>query len=948
MSGSFHNVNSFDHYNENESSTQSNEAYPAPNISTEPPLPNPPFVFPARSSPSAASGFSRANGRRPKSAHALSGAGAMNMDFKMGGARSGPPPLPSFSFNQTPATQDPADNAAPLSPGAQLLQSMQMPSRPASHTRGASELVSSDRKTGHMSLLSISAPQEHGTAPATGPSKGKRGHAHRRSAAISCGDLSFLVKPPDVAPPVPALPAFSFGGSASTTSADESKAFGPASADNTAQATLDKTSTTESEQPATTTPPRKAGRVGFSDTVEFIPRPLSLISSDTSSTMTIRNGHSLSSSICSVVSFSSPSSPAQEFRSFPMAPRSIETDHARPSTAGPVLSYTRSHESLRADDDEAAMRRSSDPPKADKSMVAKAVFASRGSKGYNFCADSPAYSSSPSSSRTVSATSVPRLSDYNTSSSGFSNPLPDGYSDMPRLARKTSSTRNSIKKKKKVKSWAGSILSRKARPRSKTPKVSKRSATPPMKSYAVELNRVNARLAEVDHTPDIDLDDAYAPLSPHDIDAAGSSNFANWKPRHIPTHDDDDSSSTVIDLDAALGPFNTPTHDKEWREAQGQTAARRKKNMHSQAGMKNFNGPGLHYHRRAESAPASAFVPFENPRFTASGSVMEDVFEEEEEDDWEEVKGVSHKGSTIKNDEEEAIGLGIEIKVVDAEDGHDTMDWTNDKENDSLRRLKMKTSALSDMESVNATSAATFASSSSPLKESFNMDDFAPPPRFGDDCSIQRPQSSSRSSTSSITPPVRSNYGKEYPILENQTYVGQPPWLTPTTPNSNTFQSPFPSPRSPMSQDTQRQSTAPSSILEEPGFNPLWLGEPGPEIRMSVDDVPSLTSSNSTMTRESMANTMNPAYGNPQFRNGQRSASMSGPAAQAVQQRKRGSIASLSRLLSSHGSEKSKLSIEDRAPGAEETTRKDSRKRISRLMQFWKPKNREPTPPKET
>ena len=820
-----------------------------------------------------------------------------------------------------------------------------MPSRPASHSRGASELVTSDRRTGHESFLSISAPQD-GTLPAPGPSKGRRGHAHRRSAAISCGDLSFLVKPQQAVPPVPALPAFSFGGSAPAAPADESNESRSASLDSANLATSDETVTVEPELPASTTPPRKAGRVGFSDTVEFIPRPLSLVSSDASSTMTVRQGHSLSNSISSVVSISSPSPPAKEHRSFPMAPRSTGTGQARPSTAGPVLSNTSSHESLRADDDEAAMRRSSDPPKADPSVLSSATFA-RGPESYLFYADSPA-NSSTSSSRTVSATSVSNASDiYNISSSGFSNPLPDGYSDMPRLARKTSSTRNSIKKKKKVKSWAGSILSRKAKTRSsnKSGKGSKRSVTPTIQNCEPQLNQVNARLAEADQTPEIDLDDAYAPQSLLAIDAAGPSDFSNWKPRHIPTHEEEeDSSSPVIDLDAALGPFNTPTHDKEWREAQGQTAARRKKNMHSQAGMKNFNGPGLHYHRRAESAPASAFVPFENPRFGTSGSVMEDVFEEEEEDDWEEVKTVSHKGSTIKNDEEEAAGLGIEIKVVDAENGHDTMDWTNDHDSDSLRGLKRKTSALSDMESVKATSAAAFAPCSSPPRETFNIDDFAPPPSFADDCSIQRPHSSSRSSTSSMTPPIRSNQVKEFPILENNTYVGQPPWLTPTTPNSNTFQSPFPSPRSRLSQDTQRQSTAPSSILEEPGFNPLWLGEPGPEIRMSVDDVPSLTSSNSTMTRESaMANAMNPAYGNPQFRNGARSASLSGPAAQSAQ-RKRGSIASLSRLLSSHGSEKSKLSIEERVPGDEEHPRKDKSKRMSRIMQFWKPKNREPTP----
>jgi len=139
-----------------------------------------------------------------------------------------------------------------------------------------------------------------------------------------------------------------------------------------------------------------------------------------------------------------------------------------------------------------------------------------------------------------------------------------------------------------------------------------------------------------------------------------------------------------------------------------------------------------------------------------------------------------------------------------------------------------------------------------------------------------------------------------------------------------------------MSHETQRQSTAPSSIIEEPGFNSLWLGEPGPEIRMSVDDVPSLTSSNSTMTRDSMT-AQNPALGNPQFRNGQRSASLSSGGLGPASRVKRSSIVSLSRLLSSSHGEKSKLSIEERAPELDEKKKVGKGKRISRMMQFWKP-----------
>jgi hypothetical protein len=112
------------------------------------------------------------------------------------------------------------------------------------------------------------------------------------------------------------------------------------------------------------------------------------------------------------------------------------------------------------------------------------------------------------------------------------------------------------------------------------------------------------------------------------------------------------------------------------------------------------------------------------------------------------------------------------------------------------------------------------------------------------------------------------------------------------------------------------------------------MGEPGPELRMSVDEVPSLTSSNSTMTRESI---FQQGANYPQFRDGQRSASLSS----AAVTRKRSSMASLSRLISSSHGERSKLSIESRPESSSGVDKKDKgsrSKRLSRMMQFWKPK----------
>jgi hypothetical protein len=205
------------------------------------------------------------------------------------------------------------------------------------------------------------------------------------------------------------------------------------------------------------------------------------------------------------------------------------------------------------------------------------------------------------------------------------------------------------------------------------------------------------------------------------------------------------------------------------------------------------------------------------------------------------------------------------------------------------------------------------------------------PIEIADDSIPPRPDSGAQSSDSTATPPFRPRPAKELAPVEINPFALQPPYqFTPNSPHS-TIQSSFPSPRSPFSYDTQRISTAQSSIADENAFHSLLLGEPGPELRMSVDDVPSLTSSNSTMTRESGPNL---GY---IFRDGQRSASVSsavGP------NRKRSSMVSLSRLISSSHGERSKLSIESRAPSNSESQSKERQsksKRISRMLQFWKP-----------
>lgn len=357
--------------------------------------------------------------------------------------------------------------------------------------------------------------------------------------------------------------------------------------------------------------------------------------------------------------------------------------------------------------------------------------------------------------------------------------------------------------------------------------------------------------------------------------------------------------------------------------------------MHSAAGLGGFSGPGMHYHRRAESAPE-----FENPRFglhrlgSSSTMGMEDVFEEDE-DEWEDAKA-SDKEPSIRTGEiedEDETGLGIGIKVVDSEgiESDKSIDF------EGQRSIKHKGSSLSDGNSRQMDSTKSLHSTTSLVDEPIE-EEAGSPVEILDDSIPPRPDSRAQSSDSTATPPFRANLAKGLAPVEISSFTLQPPFPTSGSPRS--IPSSFPSPRSPFSYDAQRISTAPSSITDENAFHSLLLGEPGPEVRMSVDDVPSLTSSNST-TRESG----HPGFGNPQFRegpqfrDGQRSASLSSAAAT----RKRSSMASLSRLISSSHGERSKLSIENRAPtpDGERKEKVSKGKRISRMMQFWKPKKEE-------
>lgn len=898
----------------------------------KPPPPNPPFVFPARpSSSSAPAPFPRVTGRRPRSAIELQST-ALKASAEDERVVSRSPALPAFSFN--PGASLPSslerDNmflSPPQSPSAPNSPRLN-PNRPTGHRhrRGGSEFVGGSIRDGEAITVMNNSPTklESGKpSPLLQPTTPRRGHAHRRSAAISSHDLSSIIVPPST--------PNARGSSAPTSPTVSDRLSGPSLPVLDRPVETDKVPAIVPELvldgmsgsapvPAAVEQPQKPAvrnRVGFSDTLEYIPRPLSVVSTDTSST--VRPGHSVSGSISSVISLSNVDRDVNHLPGSSSAPKLSDS---RPSTAGAVMERTQSaHEHEEAP--QSPRRRGSIPllgslPPADM-LNSATPSPTRSAKKWSFFGLDPFASASPTrteAENTSSTVSHLCVSEGSSTKRGTAfDPLESGGSlrGLKPLSKKRS------KKQKKVKTWAGSILSRKGKHRHSKHK--KRAPTPPP-----------PRRFE----PEDELDDAiYMFPEPEppvpcltDTQSPGNGDWENWTFPKASTLSDEDTSYPMIDLDAALGPFNTPLpRNPEWEAAQ-RAGGRVKKQLHSAAGMSRFSGPGMHYHRRAESAPELA--PFEAARFGfrrfGSTSTMADVFEEDEEEE-EHSAGSSAGPSTpaigapaaetpkpnMQPMEESGIALQTHVQASGAGVS-------------SQAESRQLTFREADDASVNLASATP--GPTHPRCDDGFLCEPTPPYSAGT-------PSPSDENHSSATPSPRHVFRpKDLDPVEVSPLNLPTASLGPASPWSMTQSSAFPSPRSQMSYDAHCISTAPSSITED-SFQSLLMGEPGPEVRISVDDTPSLTSSNSTMTRDSLF-PQHPQARYPPLNEHPRPASFTSTAFG----RRRSSLASLSRLINSSHGERSKLSIEVTLDSEPEKKAKASKtKRLSRMMQFWKSKD---------
>lgn len=905
-------------------------------IRTAPP-PNPTFTFPARPEdvlsspppPPASDSAPRRRARRPMSAiepttesYQLT---AEASDDKSAGRIA----LPAFSFNPGAAlppgpNESSLDDLLPSSP--QLPRTLPQGPRPGhghGHRRGGSEFVGGRLREGNSIAVMTGTPTKQDLLGAGTPSlvPPRRGHRRGNSSALSTNDLS-LLSPPFL--------DFSMKGSSAPNSPTNFESVQPLSlivpdppaepakpepepvadveVEEKSDAVIDTVPPEEPERP--TTPeakPVSKARVGFSDTLEFIPRPLSLVSIDTSSTVTARPGHTLSGSISSLVSASSPEHHRGTGSPSISRSPSRNTNDSRPSTAGAILD--RIPQQPKMEINTSPRRRNSIPALLDLSEATaiepSTPSPSKTSKRWSFFnLDSfSTHTASPTKARPHSASSgdsvvrvAPGGSTSDHDSESTAEPMESNKASKTNKEKKTRR-----KRRKKVKGWAGSILPRK--PKSQGEKPSKYEIRPPTPPSSVL-------------PPDEDEDEDEGPPT---LDTTIFTRDIPPTPPQGSSPRREDISSPMIDLDAALGPFNTPLpHNPEWEAAQRAAGNTGKRLLHSAQGMRGFTGPGMHYHRRAESAPD--LPPFDATRSGihrfGSSSTMADVFEEDEEDDSEDA------------DDSQQSRSGASLHMSEDSSGEITPPAIvhSDPVQDAAVSVRRRSSGLSDKEQSVANSVRSQRSKAS-LHDSPIVEEPAMSVRFS--TPINTPHSEA---SESPRLPSRGTPGRELAPFElgapQAPYTG----VSAVSPHSLNFPSSVP--RSPVSIDTQRLSTAPSSVHEENSFQSLLMGEPGPEVRLSVDyDIPSLTSSNSTTTRESCFV--------PQSRMSQPSLRQPRPlsVSSTTFGRRRSSLASLSRLISSSHGEKSKLSMEVTLDN--ETEKKKSKssrgKRLSKLMQFWKP-----------
>ncbi|KAL8791554.1 MAG: hypothetical protein Q9195_005882 [Heterodermia aff. obscurata] len=834
--------------------------------------------------------------------------------------------LPLFKFNPS----DPSDSAS-SGPGC-------MPTRrtppcsniPTGHRRNGSELIGGDGQVA-VTAPSSASPTKNGfpleLSPTlyNGPSASRRGHAHRRSGAVSSHDLSSVVKPAKEPK----------GSSLPTTPSDFNDHYRPSPYSDKSFSYPPEVSMTPTDDPPTPIPaednrakafPRP--RVGFSDTIEFIPRPLSTISSETSSSLsTIRASHSLTGSISSIISgrASSPP-PVKPNRSLsdPTMERSMSLD---PHTAR-VAATPKELEWMEAPEARTDWQQDSDPVASafyiSQEGAATSTMDSTKAPVANSIMDAPstdqqmlalpfhAKAQPPSMKSVLTASVFPRPR---------SSPEP-----------------KDVSMQNKVKSWAENFLPRKPR---MDENFQSTSAPVPDPSHRVSFASVDdlslEHISFDEDTSCVIRDPSLItppPRAQHSLHRVGKANAS----------DEDELSGPMLDLDAAFGLAHASSFGSNSDDTFGGGCSVTRRRMHSSGITGGFSGPGMHYHRRAESAPEMAHFDYHTlgfPRF-GSNPKMADVFEEEEEDEEEEDGNISDdrkhlqlgsltpQSSTLTL-EGEAMTSGLGVKIVDVgpcNDEHRRQRSSRYKPGNAIEvdpsfiDTDRDDGGIIDFQEENATDFRDA------LIEIVEVD--------------EEPRTSALSKSSDdhvSTPTLSTKPTSARPVSEPMTTSLHS--MTPETLSSTMSSPEF----SRTSFDVPRLHTANSSITDRMTLSSCRAGEHSVSLRASVDDVPSLSSSSSTAISAQPPRLSSSAHTRSSTeRSSSLSAAVSSTCRPAITS-KRSSIVSLSRLVGHAHGARSKLHIEERAQ-VETLERAEKRKgnRMSRLVRFWKARGKSSSP----
>ncbi|KAF2397763.1 hypothetical protein EJ06DRAFT_137589 [Trichodelitschia bisporula] len=849
-------------------------------------MPNPNFVFPALPSdtPSNAVDNWPPYARRPRSSQHLSvSSTTANGHIRQRGSTS---TLPNFSFDPSADSSGSALLATPpLSPSE---ISPTTPSRPIGHRRGGSEFIGGDGRGG-VGLMSSSPTKTDNSLPAAparlGP-PGGRGHRHRRSGAISCHDMQSILQPKDTSQP-------RCGSAPTTPLENEPKPFFGLGQDKRSLSSLRSGVELSIPQGPDTSPqsrPQPRMRVGFSDRVEYI-RPLSTISSETESSMSTVRGHSVSGSMSSVVS-NGAASPSSARMVRPSLHTTFEDEDAktRPHTSGGVFGVqSPSKDSYHGDAGTARPR----------SAICTTTSVSDSESSASL--KSPKWKGFPRWDHRKSTVTDSELS------AAFSNSPPDSPIDTPsRVSMEVAESEDILhdttkpRKPRNVKAWAQSVTLKLkgSHPKAKSP------------AFDPEETDDTGIPDDVNFDANFDIDNTVTIISEPVAKPMPRADVGSAVRRYAPG--DSDARSPMIDLDAALGPFNTPPLVSNARDSAVRLPPRPRRSMHSLT----FNSDS---HRRTESAPELAPFDYRSAK-AVPASTMPDVFEEEDEEESDIPSPLPRNSVSSSSENEDEHSIGIHVVDMDGTETPSEMNWSVGSTPDASRRPSEalpvpKTDSLVPGQRMLAQRSA-YASSIEVVE------DFEEP----------RASSLTRDSDSTITPPLTGDDSKApRPVMNLSLPIQQRSVMTPDTLSGSSLSSPDFN-HSQLSLSTPRLGTATSSGTGSRSFS---FGEPGPAVRISVDDVPSLSSSRSTMTTPH-----NPFCPIGSIGRDERSGSVYSITSLPERRRKRSSIASLSRLVGGSFGERSKLSIESR-PQSQHidvavTAKTKKVNRLSKLIHFWK------------